>query len=162
MDTAHIQILLLSGPFQWFMFSRLFRYRREQQTIVDKRIRILSEVVSHIRAVKLYAYEAYFSERISAKREEEIDKLRKNGASRALTLAIMAFIPVLASLGMSRTLSHVGSRTVTFITYSLVGNALEPGTVFASLQLFNHLRGPMASLPMCMASVADAKAAVCE
>ncbi len=91
-------MLVLSAPFQWYMFRRMYHYRDEQQKVVDQRVGILSEVIGSIRAVKLYAYETYFSLKISRKRQEELAKLQQNGISRAFTTATMAFVPVLAAI----------------------------------------------------------------
>lgn len=95
------QVLALSAPFQWYMFKRMYRYRDAQQKVVDQRVRILSEVIGSIRAVKLYAYETYFSQKISSKRKEELAMLQQNGVSRAFTTATMAFVPILAAIGKS-------------------------------------------------------------
>ena len=79
----------------------MYRYRDAQQKVVDQRVRILSEVIGSIRAVKLYAYETYFSQKISGKRKEELAMLQQNGVSRAFTTATMAFVPILAAIGKS-------------------------------------------------------------
>lgn len=83
------------------MFKRMYFYRDAQQKIVDRRVRILSEVIGSIRTIKLYSYESYFSGKISDKRNEELAHLAQNGISRAFTTATMAFIPVLAAMRRS-------------------------------------------------------------
>lgn len=66
--------------------------------VVDTRVRLLSEIINNIRAVKLYAYENFFGEKVSVLRREELAKLRRNGINRATMFATMSFIPVLAAV----------------------------------------------------------------
>ena len=55
----------------------MITYRQAQMQIVDKRVRLLSEIINNIRAVKLYAYENLFGEKVSHYRRQELAKLRK-------------------------------------------------------------------------------------
>jgi ATP-binding cassette subfamily C (CFTR/MRP) protein 1 len=43
---------------------------------IDKRLRLLSEIFKSIRQIKLYAYEAFFGERIIQVREKELGRLK--------------------------------------------------------------------------------------
>lgn len=89
-------VVFLALPFQYLMFFNMISTRRKQITVVDKRVRLLSEVISNIRAVKLYSYEAFFGEKVTELRTEELDMLRKNGANRAIMFSSAQFVPVLA------------------------------------------------------------------
>ena len=93
-----LAILLAAAPFQGFMFNRMIMYRQAQMKVVDTRVRLLSEIINNIRAVKLYAYEVIFGERVSVLRRKEMAKLRKNGLNRATMSATSAFIPVLSAV----------------------------------------------------------------
>jgi len=82
-----------------FMFKTILKYRQKQEKIVDRRVRLLGEVINNIRAVKLYAYESHFEARISELREKELKKLKLYGLLRSLVTATFWFAPVLASIG---------------------------------------------------------------
>lgn len=98
--------------------------------------------MNNIRAVKVYAYENFFGEKVSALRREEMAKLRRNGLNRATMTATMSFIPVL-------------SAVLTFIVYGLTGHSLDAATIFSALQYFNILKQPISMLPMIFTSVTD-------
>jgi ATP-binding cassette subfamily C (CFTR/MRP) protein 1 len=81
------------------MFGKLIGYRSTQEKIVDKRVRLLTEVIGHIRSVKLYAYERVFSDKVSGLREQELSKLKKFGFVRAMIMSTFNFLPILAAVG---------------------------------------------------------------
>ncbi|WVQ72551.1 hypothetical protein IAR50_002108 [Cryptococcus sp. DSM 104548] len=138
-----LAVLALAGPLQAFMFTLMVRTRIAQLTHVDARVRLLSETITSIRAVKLFAYVAYFSNKVTELRKKELIYLRKNGCNRAGMNATMAVIPTLAAV-------------LTFVTYGLTGHALTPSIIFSGLQYFNVLKTPIAFLPMCFTAVSDA------
>jgi hypothetical protein len=80
------------------MFTQMVKYRQKQLVHVDARVRLLSEVIENIRAVKLYAYGKLFGEQVCELRKSELRELRKNGFNRATMNATMAFIPTLAAV----------------------------------------------------------------
>ncbi|CAD6567059.1 MAG: hypothetical protein TREMPRED_003289 [Tremellales sp. Tagirdzhanova-0007] len=142
-----LAVLVLATPIQGHMFVRLITYRQAQMKIVDVRVRLLSEIINNIRAVKLYAYEVFFGEKVSKLRRQELAKLRRNGLNRATMNATMSFIPILASV-------------LTFITYGLSGHPLNAAIIFSGLQYFNVLKQPISFLPLAFTAVTDAAVAV--
>ncbi|KAE8541543.1 hypothetical protein D1P53_002905 [Cryptococcus gattii VGV] len=138
-----LAVLALAGPLQSFMFAVMVRTRQSQMTCVDARVRLLSEVIASIRAVKLFAYVSFFSNKVTELRKKELVFLKKNGFYRASMNATMAFIPTLAAV-------------LTFITYGLTGHSLTPAIIFSGLQYFNVLKTPIAFLPMCFTAISDA------
>nr|ODN90116.1 cadmium ion transporter [Cryptococcus depauperatus CBS 7841] len=138
-----VAVLALAGPLQAYMFTLMVRTRLSQLAHVDHRVRLLSSTITAIRAVKLFAYVSYFSQKVQELRKKELVFLRRNGLNRAIMNATMAFIPTLAAV-------------LTFITYYLTGHALAPSIVFSGLQYFNVLKTPIAFLPMCFTAISDA------
>ncbi|KAL0253531.1 hypothetical protein I308_100904 [Cryptococcus tetragattii IND107] len=136
-------VLALAGPLRSFMFAVMVRNRQSQLTYVDARVRLLSEVIASIRAVKIFAYVSFFSNKVTELRKKELVFLKKNGFYRASMNATMAFIPALAAV-------------LTFITYRLTGHSLTPAIIFSGLQYFNVLKTPIAFLPMCFTAISDA------
>lgn len=142
-----LAVLVLAVPFQSAMFVRMITYRQAQMKVVDTRVRLLTEIINNIRAVKLYAYENLFGEKVSALRRKELAKLRRNGLNRSFMISTMNFVPVLATV-------------LTFITYGLSGHPLNASIIFSGLQYFNVLRQPITFLPMAFTAVSDAAVAV--
>ncbi|KIR68936.1 cadmium ion transporter [Cryptococcus bacillisporus CA1873] len=137
-----LAVLALVGPLQSFMFAAMVRISQSQLTYIDARVRLLSEAIASIRAVKLFAYVSFFSNKVTELRKKELVFLKKNGFYRASMNATMAFIPTLADV-------------LTFITYGLTGHSLTPAIIFSGLQYFNVLKTPIAFLPMCFTAISD-------
>jgi len=85
------------------LFQLLLHNRKAQTKVIDKRIRIMAEIVNSIRAVKLYAYESHMGQKVSAVREEEIVVLRAYGVLRSTVNALIEFIPIVASVSECKT-----------------------------------------------------------
>ncbi|WVQ83340.1 hypothetical protein IAT38_005479 [Cryptococcus sp. DSM 104549] len=136
-------VLLLTGPLKAWMYKRISALRLDQNKIVDTRVRLLSEILNNIRAVKLYAYETLWSKKIGDMRALELEKLRHNNISKSGLNTAMSFIPTLAAI-------------LTFITYGLSGHRLDAAIIFSSLQFFNVLRLPIGSMPGVLTGVAEA------
>jgi hypothetical protein len=90
-----------------WMFAKMLSYRSTQQSHVDTRVRLISEVINHIRAVKLYGYQTHYAQAVSGLRWKELEELRRSGFVRAamaglLVRAAMAglgyLIPTLAAV----------------------------------------------------------------
>ncbi|KAI5452228.1 hypothetical protein NCC49_000793 [Naganishia albida] len=142
-----IGILALASPIMAILYSDLTNTRQQQLKMMDRRVRLTTEVLSAIRQIKLYAYEGYFSKRITEYREKELARLRKRKRSAASLSMVMTLIPTLAAV-------------LSFVTYSLSGNELDVATIFASLQLFNIIELPMAQLPMVITALSDVHIAI--
>ncbi|OCF37123.1 hypothetical protein I316_01029 [Kwoniella heveanensis BCC8398] len=130
----------------WFV-RHVARLRKEQNQVVDTRVRMLSEILNNIRAVKLYAYEVWFGDRIAKMRGNELGKFKSNILSRSILTSTMSFVPTLAAI-------------LTFITYSLTGHELTAALVFANLQIFNVIRSPIAMAPEVLSSLSEAAVAI--
>jgi ATP-binding cassette subfamily C (CFTR/MRP) protein 1 len=51
--------------------------RRAAIAAADARVKLVSEVITGVKAIKLYAWEAPYAERIAALRERELKAIRK-------------------------------------------------------------------------------------
>lgn len=150
--------------FTALLFGQVYRNRHKHQKVMDKRVRLLTEIINHIRQIKFYAYESLFRRKIEVRRDEEMKILRALTACQSLGASMMYFIPTLAAicefycLFLRKELIH----SATFIVYSATGNTLDPGKIFTSLQIFNILRQPIAWFPRLFLSFADFKSAACK
>jgi hypothetical protein len=66
--------------------------------MIDRRVRIMDEIVKNIWAVKLYAYEEHMGQKVTAVRQEEIKVLRAYGFLRATLNTLFDFLPVIATV----------------------------------------------------------------
>ncbi|WVQ66384.1 uncharacterized protein L199_004564 [Kwoniella botswanensis] len=136
-------VILLVIPLKAIIFKRISKIRRMQNEVVDERVRLLSEVLHNIRAVKLYAYESCFGQRISDMRANELKRFRSNNIIASGLSALMSFIPTLAAIS-------------TFIVYALMGHKLDAAIIFSSLQYFNNLKNPISYIPQVLTTLSQA------
>lgn len=100
----------------------------------DRRIAVISELLRGIKAVKAAGWEAVFTAKINATREEELKHLATRKYLDAFCVYLWAATSLLFSLG-------------TFGLFVLLGKELTAQVAFTSLALFSVLLGPINSFP---------------
>ena len=125
----------------------LMARRKVINKITDQRVSLTQEIISSVRFVKYFGWETSFLDRLAAIRTREIDKISFLLSIRNGIMAVSMTMPIFASL-------------LAFITYSETHPALQPGSIFSSLALFNALRIPLNLLPMVIGQVVDANASL--
>eukprot|EP00794_Sanderia_malayensis_P020178 gene20178-22153_t len=124
---AGIGLLLLLVPLQLAMGRLLIKFRREIVSFTDKRVKVVNEIITGIRVIKMYAWEESFKKIVDALRVSEIRAIRKMAFLRATFMSF--FFSSGALIGF-----------VTFMTYVLTGNTLTAQKVFTCVSLFNLSR----------------------
>lgn len=110
--------------------------QKRQMANKDSRIKLMNEILSGIRVIKLYAWESAFLKKISYVRNEcELETLKKIGLLNAAQSFTWASAPFLVSLS-------------TFAVFIALGTGvLTSEVVFVSLSLFNLLQFPLNVFP---------------
>ncbi|KAF9143117.1 hypothetical protein BG015_000536 [Linnemannia schmuckeri] len=113
-------------------------------TIMDHRIRLITEMLTSIKTVKLYAWEDAFKARIAGYREIEMAVLRRFGV-------VYARMTLIFSTTMFMSLLSFG-------IYAAVGGPggtpgeITPHVIFVSLSLFGLLSKPISSMDTLLSS----------
>ncbi|XP_052061601.1 multidrug resistance-associated protein 1-like [Mytilus californianus] len=117
------------------MQTALMRYK-------DARLKLMNEVLSGIKVLKLYAWEQSFQQKIIDIRNKELGILKSYGYLQAFSTFSFTCAPFLVTLA-------------SFATYVLISdeNYLDAQKAFVSLSLFNILRFPINLLPMMISYV---------
>ncbi|KAJ2781309.1 hypothetical protein GGI15_003253 [Coemansia interrupta] len=132
---AGVAVMLVSIPAS----THLSRIMRKMNKLLmghrDKRMKMMDEVLSGIKIIKLYAWESSFIRRISDVRNRlELATIKRYGFLQAIFSFVMTLVPFAVSFS-------------TFGLYSLADGVshgpLTPQLVFVSLTLFNMLRTPL-------------------
>ncbi|KAF7636050.1 hypothetical protein Mgra_00004499 [Meloidogyne graminicola] len=108
-------------------------WQMEQMTLKDSRLRMINEVLTGIRAVKLYAWEVPMKQVIDQIRENEVKLIRKAALLRTCSDVLNLTSPFFVAI-------------ITFALYIFsdpINNLLTPQVAFVSLTLFSQLRIPM-------------------
>ncbi|KAJ2769291.1 hypothetical protein IWQ56_002609, partial [Coemansia nantahalensis] len=127
--------MVLSTPVTGPVIRQLGAINRQLVAHADSRMRVMNDVLSGIRIIKLYAWESPFIQRINNVRiGKELAAVRIYGRARALLAFVTSLLPFVVTFA-------------TYSVYSIWGNEshgpLNPQLVFVSLTLFTMLRSPL-------------------
>ncbi|XP_077370470.1 ATP-binding cassette sub-family C member 4-like isoform X2 [Festucalex cinctus] len=109
-------------------FGKLFGiFRSKTAVLTDSRIRIMNEVVSGIRIIKMYAWETPFSALVTESRRKEINEIMKSSYLRGLNMASF----------------FASSKIVVFVTFAVyvaLGNTISASRVFVTVSLYGTIK----------------------
>lgn len=140
---AGFGLLVVAGPILGRAVRTLHKKRHKSTKFTDARVRLIQEILSSMRAIKVYTWEKSFLGRVHDIRLSELKIVKYLLMLKTAINAVSMCIPVYASI-------------LAFMTYSLTGNTLNPANIFSSLTLFNMLRMPLMFLPRVISASIDA------
>ncbi|TPX30555.1 hypothetical protein SmJEL517_g05897 [Synchytrium microbalum] len=114
-------------PVQGFFGATFGRLRKETVKWRDERIRTISDMISGIQIVKLYAWEKSFEERVNNMRDEETSFIQRANIMRAINEAL--YFCVGAIIGV-----------FAWTSLWLFGETFTASKIFTTIALFNILR----------------------
>ena len=128
-------LFLMAIPPTLAIFVLLSVFRASKMLLTDERVKLMNELLTGIRIVKLSAWEAAFSNQIRDIRKRELEEVRKLGYTLAFGIslilnAVPVFLPILV-----------------FYTYVRLGNELTTAKAFVTISLFGLIRWPLVQLP---------------
>uniref|UniRef100_A0A668S789 Multidrug resistance-associated protein 4 n=1 Tax=Oreochromis aureus TaxID=47969 RepID=A0A668S789_OREAU len=124
---AGVATIAVMMPIQTW-FGKLFGiFRSKIAVLTDSRIRIMNEVVSGIRIIKMYAWEKPFSALVTEVRKKEMSRILKSSYLRGLNMA-------------SFFASNKLIIFVTFTVYALLGNTMTSSQVFVTMSLYGTIK----------------------
>ncbi|XP_076331066.1 multidrug resistance-associated protein 1-like isoform X3 [Tachypleus tridentatus] len=127
-----LAILLLT----WAVLHNLNVYQAKQMKEKDVRLKIMNEILSGIKVLKLYAWEPPFMKQIMDIRSKELKYLKRFQYLNAITSFLWSSSPFLITI-------------FSFVTYLFMDeeNVLDPNTAFVSVTLFTMLRFSLITIP---------------
>uniref|UniRef100_A0A0A9YH98 Multidrug resistance-associated protein 1 n=2 Tax=Lygus hesperus TaxID=30085 RepID=A0A0A9YH98_LYGHE len=139
---AGLAVMIIIIPVNGFIANKMKTLQIKQMKNKDERVKMMNEILSGIKVLKLYAWEPSFEQQVLKIRNKEVKVMREAAYFGAATSFIWSCAPFLVSL-------------VTFAVYVLVDekNVLDAKTAFVSLSLFNLLRFPLSMLPMMISNL---------
>uniref|UniRef100_A0A3P8RDC0 Multidrug resistance-associated protein 4 n=1 Tax=Astatotilapia calliptera TaxID=8154 RepID=A0A3P8RDC0_ASTCA len=124
---AGVATIAVMMPIQTW-FGKLFGiFRSKTAVLTDSRIRIMNEVVSGIRIIKMYVWEKWFSALVTEVRKKEISRILKSSYLRGLNMA--------SFFASSKLIIFV-----TFTVYTLLGNTMTASQVFVTMSLYGTIK----------------------
>lgn len=137
-----IGAFVLFIPYQFILSRFMTRYRKEAVKITDTRVRMMNEVLTCVKLIKMYAWEDSFADSIKKIRSAERKVLTKQAMIQSLQISVVPIVPVL-------------STVLTFLVHTLMGYPLYADEAFTVISIFNAMRFILAILPLSVKAVAE-------
>eukprot|EP00043_Microstomoeca_roanoka_P008172 m.78868 g.78868 ORF g.78868 m.78868 type:complete len:1323 (+) comp14131_c0_seq1:57-4025(+) len=137
-------VFFLTVPIQILFGRGSGKLRRQAIQSTDLRVRLMNEILTCIKLIKMYAWERPFADHIEQIRQKERYTLQKAGYLQSVTVALVPVLPAVASV-------------TTFLIQAYFGNGMTAEDVFTVVALFNVLRFSIAVLPMGVKARAEAQ-----
>lgn len=152
---AGLAVMITLMPINALIVSKNRKLQVKQMKSKDERVKMMNEILSGIKVLKLYAWEESFEQQVMRIRNKEIKTLTTAAYLNAASMFIWNCAPFMVLLQGGNTVNVIFNylvfqvSCVTFATYVLMDekNVLDPSKAFVSLALLNLLRMPMSMLP---------------
>ncbi|DBB06529.1 TPA: hypothetical protein ACH3X1_012074 [Trebouxia sp. C0004] len=137
-------ILMASTPASAIFVKKIIMYRRKMLKETDTRVKLTNQLLSGIRVLKIYAWEAAQEAAIQEARERELRRLKQAIPSRVGMQTLLFAAPVLAAVA-------------SFAVYGSVDpNGFTAPRIFAAISLFAIMRFPLIFLPFALVEMGNA------
>ncbi|XP_078483709.1 ATP-binding cassette sub-family C member 4 [Ciona intestinalis] len=127
---AGLVVIIIAMTIQSCVGRQFGRIRAKMSVLTDQRIRIMNEVLTAMKIIKMYAWEKPFEKLVSETRRKEVQKVLYSAILKACNFSMMFISSRLLNL-------------FTFITFVMLGGHLTPSKVFSAIALYNVLRTSM-------------------
>ncbi|XP_022093426.1 multidrug resistance-associated protein 4-like [Acanthaster planci] len=124
---AGISSMILMAPLQVYTGKLFSKLRSKTALLSDARLRIMNEVISGMRVIKIYAWEQSFGKLVTESRGKEIRKILHSSYLRALIFSLLFNGTLLTTMA-------------TFLVYASLGNPVTASKVFPVLSLYYSAR----------------------
>ncbi|XP_072021816.1 ATP-binding cassette sub-family C member 5-like [Amphiura filiformis] len=129
-------------PLQIILSKLITRFRQHCIKITDKRVRLMSEVVTCIKLIKMYAWEIPFAKQIGAIRNQERSVLEKAGYVQSLSTSMLPVVSIM-------------SASFTIILHTSLGYDIDVAQAFTYLALLNATRVIIMGIPFAAKAIAE-------
>ncbi|KAJ7077902.1 P-loop containing nucleoside triphosphate hydrolase protein [Mycena belliarum] len=144
-----VAVMVLSIPLSTSIARVLKRMQEQQMKNRDERTRLMSELLSNIKSIKLYAWESAFMRKISAVRnDKELRMLRKIGLLNSFNMSLWSGIPLIVAFSSFATAALTSSKPLT------------SDVIFPSISLFMLLQFPLAMFSQVVSNIIEALVSV--
>lgn len=139
---AGLALMILLIPVNIWIARKLKQLQTQHMKVQDERIKLMNEVLSGIKVLKLYAWEISFEKQITAIRERDIKILRTKAFLQTAKYFLWTILPFFVAF-------------VSFLAFVLIddSNVLTAEIVFVSMAYFNILRLPLSLFPIVISNL---------
>ncbi|KAI1299647.1 ATP-binding cassette sub-family C member 3 [Halotydeus destructor] len=145
---AGIAVSLAYIPANGYIATKFGRSLYHMMKAKDKRSKLLKEIFTGMKGLKMYSWENCFANQVKDIRKGEVNQLREQVVYYTVALFLMACSPIFVALS-------------SFVTFTLIdeNNVLDASKAFVSLALFNILQTPLTTIPSLFTDIATYRVA---
>ncbi|XP_066494056.1 ATP-binding cassette sub-family C member 12-like [Tiliqua scincoides] len=136
-------VYIIFIPLQMLMAKLTSVFRRAAIVVTDKRVRVMNEILTCIKLIKMYAWEKSFAKTIRGIRKSERKILEKAGYVQSVNSALTPIVTTLAIV-------------MTFTFHTLLKQELTASVAFSVIAMFNVMKFSIAILPFAVKAAAEA------
>uniref|UniRef100_A0A8D2LBI3 ABC-type glutathione-S-conjugate transporter n=1 Tax=Varanus komodoensis TaxID=61221 RepID=A0A8D2LBI3_VARKO len=139
---AGIGVMVLLIPVNAALVTKARTIQMKNMKHKDERMKVMNEILSGIKILKLFAWEPSFQKQVQRIRTQELKGLLRFAYLQSVSFFCFNCAPFLVSV-------------ITFAVYIMVdeNNVLDAQKAFTSISFFNILRFPLSVLPMVLSSL---------
>ncbi|KAI5748948.1 hypothetical protein M8J76_003518 [Diaphorina citri] len=119
-----ILVFIIFYPVQYGLSKLTSHYRGKTYSTTDERIKIISEVISFIKLIKMYAWEKNFARKLDDTRRRELEYIKNTSYFQSLGLSIGPTAPVISAI-------------TSFVAHIASGNNLTASQAFSLVTIVN-------------------------
>ncbi|XP_034235532.1 probable multidrug resistance-associated protein lethal(2)03659 [Thrips palmi] len=140
--------LVFFVPVQILLAKRSAALREKTAKRSDKRIQLMNEIIPGIQAIKMYAWEKWFSKLVESARRKEVNVIRSMTYYTGLSFACSSFLTKI-------------SFFLCVLHFALSGNAITADKIFTTIMFFDILQESLTIyLPMAIENLAECVVAI--
>ncbi|KAL8278918.1 hypothetical protein RQP46_008587 [Phenoliferia psychrophenolica] len=143
-----VAVLIAASPATAWIAKITSGSVKRQLDARDRRTRLLGDIFSSIRSIKLYAWESAITSRLRSVREDELHEVRLRGFLLAVAAGFTSLAPFLVAF----------ASLASFAAFS--GRTLSSDIAFPSIALFALLRNPVQLITPLMRLIIDVNTSV--
>ncbi|KAL6061689.1 Canalicular multispecific organic anion transporter 1 [Balamuthia mandrillaris] len=140
---AGVAVMILFLPINVVTMYNFTHLQDHMMRYSEKRVKIISEILQGMLAVKFFAWEYIMKRRVEKVRKKELQKVKVWNYSLAAMGALITTASTLLSLS-------------TFAVHALRGKSLEPSIAFPAIYLFGVALWPLLHIPWSVSGLASA------
>ncbi|KAF9367557.1 hypothetical protein CPB97_005583, partial [Podila verticillata] len=133
---AGLVVFAILTPIQAKMAVLLSRHGEARLGFMDSRIRLLTEILSNIKIVKLYGWEDAFRRKVEAIRAKELGALKSLATIRSILTIVYTSVTLVMALFAFSVFAIVGGPTMT-------AGKITAEVIFVSITLFGMMSKPL-------------------
>ncbi|KAF7360533.1 hypothetical protein MVEN_00784300 [Mycena venus] len=127
-----VGIMIMSFPLNTFIARHLKRLSKQQMEIRDQRSRLMTEILSNIKSIKLHAWESAFIRRVlSVRNDKELRMLRKMGLLMTSSSVLGNATPLFVAFASFAAVAATSSQPIT------------SDLIFPAISVFTLLQFPL-------------------